>query len=94
MDNKVARPAHQGDPLIDKKGRVVGVVTSCSIDSEGYQLGQAYLKDEFMEEGTPIGVYAGASRVKGGKAVSELSLGDKVTMPEPATVLSRFPKAK
>jgi glycine hydroxymethyltransferase len=94
MDNKVARPAHQGDPVIDNKGRVVGVVTSCSIDTEGYQLGQVYLKDEFTEEGTPIGVYAGAARAKSGKAVSELSLGDKVTMPEPATVLSRFPKAK
>jgi glycine hydroxymethyltransferase len=94
MDNKVARPAHQGDPVIDRKGRVVGVVTSCSIDSEGYQLGQAYLKDEFTEEGTPIAVFAGSSRAKSGKPLSELSLGDKVTMPEPATVLSRFPKAK
>jgi glycine hydroxymethyltransferase len=94
MDNKVARPAHQGDPVIDKKGRVVGVVTSCSIDAEGFQLGQVYLKEESMQEGTPIAIYAGASRAKGGKAVSELGIGDKVTMPEPATVLSRFPKAK
>ncbi len=94
MDNKVARPAHQGDPVIDRKGRVVGVVTSCSIDSEGYQLGQAYMKDGYTEEGMPIGVYAGASRAKDGKPVSELGLGDRVTMPEPATVLSRFPKGK
>jgi glycine hydroxymethyltransferase len=94
MDNKVARPAHQGDPIIDKKGRVIGVVTSCAVDREGYQLGQAYLKDEFTEEGTPIGVFAGSARAKGGKALDELAIGDKVTMPEPATVLSRFPKQK
>jgi glycine hydroxymethyltransferase len=94
MDNKVARPAHQGDPVIDKKGRVIGMVTSCAIDSEGYQLGQAYLKDEFTEEGTPIAVYAGSARTKAGKALGELTLGDKVTVPEPATVLSRFPKKK
>jgi glycine hydroxymethyltransferase len=94
MDNKVARPAHQGDPIIDKKGRVVGVVTSCAIDSEGYQLGQAYLKDEFAEEGTPIGVFAGSARAKGGKALDELGIGDRVTVPEPATVLSRFPKKR
>ena len=90
----VARPAHQGDPVIDKKGRVIGVVTSCAIDSEGYQLGQAYLKDEFTEEGTPIGVFAGSGRTKGAKALDELAIGDKVAMPEPATVLSRFPKKK
>ncbi len=94
MDNKVARPAHQGDPVIDRKGRVIGVVTSCAIDSEGYQLGQAYLKDEFTEEGTPIAVFAGSARAKGDKALVELALGDKVTVPEPATVLSRFPKKK
>src|SRR5262249_53730404 len=52
MDNKGTRPPHQGDPILDKKGRVVGVVTSCSIDSEGYQLGQAYVQHDSLEEGT------------------------------------------
>jgi glycine hydroxymethyltransferase len=94
MDNKGARPPHQGDPIVDRKGRVVGTVTSCSIDSEGYQLGQAYLLDSTLEEGTPIAVFAGASRTKAGKAPGDLRLGDKIPMPEPATVLSRFPKAK
>jgi glycine hydroxymethyltransferase len=94
MDNKGARPPHPGDPVVDKKGRVVGVVTSCSIDSEGFQLGQAYLKDEFGDEGTQVAVFAGSARTKAGKAPGELGLGDRVTMPEPATVLSRFPKKK
>ncbi|MEZ4671682.1 MAG: serine hydroxymethyltransferase [Anaerolineae bacterium] len=94
MDNKGSRPAHQGDPIVDKKGKVVGVVTSCSIDRDGFQCGQAYLNDDYLAEGTAIGVFSGAGRAKAGKAPGELSLGDKVTMPEPATVLSRFPKAK
>lgn len=94
MDNKVARPAHQGDPIVDKKGKVIGVVTSCSIDRDGYQCGQAYLHYDYLAEGTAIGVFAGAGRAKAGKAPGELALGDKVTMPEAATVLSRFPKAK
>jgi glycine hydroxymethyltransferase len=94
MDNKVARPAHQGDPIVDKKGKVIGVVTSCSIDRDGYQCGQAYLDDDYLAEGTSIGVFAGAGRTKAGKAPGELTLGDKVTMPEAATVLSRFPKTK
>lgn len=94
FDNKGARPPHQGDPVLDKKGKVVGVVTSCSIDSEGYQLGQAYILQSAGEDGTPIGIFAGSGRAKAGKAPGELGLGDKVTMPENATVLSRFPKAK
>ncbi|MBZ0290375.1 MAG: hypothetical protein K8I30_22305, partial [Anaerolineae bacterium] len=94
LGNKGARPAHQGDPVVDKKGRVVGVVTSCSIDSEGYQLGQVYLKDEFGAEGSEIAVFAGSARLKNGKAPGELTIGDRVPMPEPAQVLSRFPKAK
>ncbi len=93
MDNKGARPAHQGDPIVDRRGRVVGIVTSCAIDSEGYQLGQAYIKAEFQDEGTPVGVYAGSERLKP-QAVNGLKLGDKAPMPEAATVLSRFPKRK
>jgi glycine hydroxymethyltransferase len=94
MDSKGARPPHQGDPVLDKKGRVVGIVTSCSIDREGYQLGQAYMHEDFAEEGTPVTVFAGSHRTKAGKAPGELGIGDKIPMPEPATVLSRFPKAK
>jgi glycine hydroxymethyltransferase len=94
LENKGARPAHQGDPVLDKKGRVVGVVTSCSIDSEGYQLGQVYLKDDANSEGAQVLVMAGAARTKAGKAPAELSLGDRMTLPEPAVVLSRFPKRK
>ncbi|MFN8372852.1 MAG: glycine cleavage system aminomethyltransferase GcvT [Anaerolineae bacterium] len=92
LDNKGVRPPHQGDPLVDKRGRVVGIVTSCSIDSEGYQLGQAYLKDDYTADGTQLAVFAGGSHAKGGKA--DVKLGDKLTLPEPVTVLSRFPKAK
>jgi glycine hydroxymethyltransferase len=94
LDNKGARPAHQGDPVVDKKGKVIGVVTSCSIDRDGFQSGQVYLHDDYSQDGTPVGVFAGSARAKNGKAPSELSLGDKFPTPEPATILTRFPKAK
>ena len=94
MDAKNARPPHQGDPIIDSRGRVVGMVSSCSIDSDGYQLGQAYLKKEFGDEGTPLAIFAGSARARNGKNPGELKLGDRVPMPESAAVLSRFPKAK
>ncbi len=94
MESKGARPPHQGDPILDKKGRVIGIVTSCNIDREGFQLGQAYLHEDYSEEGTPIAVFAGSQRTKAAKAPGELAIGEKVPMPEPAVVLSRFPKAK
>jgi len=94
LENKSARPPHGGDPVLDRKGRVIGVVTSCSIDSDGFQLGQAHIHEDYAEENTPIAVFAGAGRTKAGKAPADLKPGDKVPMPELAVVLSRFPKLK
>lgn len=93
IEKKGVRPPHQGDPIVDEKGRVIGIITSCSIDSEGYQLGQAYIKKTHTKEGTPIGVFAGASRTKP-TTLSTLKMGDKVPLPEAAVILSRFPKKK
>ncbi len=90
--NKGVRPPHPGDPLVDARGRVVGVVTSCSIDSEGYQLGQAYVKDDSNAEGTQLAVFCGSSRTTMSKSFGELGFGDRVPVPEPAVILSRYPK--
>lgn len=94
LENKSARPPHQGDPVLDRKGRVIGAVTSCSIDGEGYQCGQAYVLESAGEEGTPVAVFSGAARSKVAKLPGELALGDKLPLPEPAVILSRFPKKK
>lgn len=94
LDNQRARPPHQGDPIIDDKGRVIGIVTSCSVDSDGYQLGQAYIKDELAKAETHVAVFAGSATARPGKALNELGFGDRVAMPEPATVISRFPSKK
>lgn len=83
--------AHLGDPVVDRRGRVIGNVTSCAVDTEGFLLGQAYLEKKYTQEGSPIGVYQSASKERG-KAPAELALGEKVTVPTPATVLSRFPR--
>ena len=41
---KGVRMAHNGDPVVDKKGKVIGVVTSCAVDSEGFLTGQALVE--------------------------------------------------
>ena len=52
--------AHPGDPVIDKRGRVVGWVTSCAIDKDGLLTGQAFLDLKSTAEGTQIFIYQGA----------------------------------
>ncbi len=89
--DKGVRMAHQGDPVIDKRGKVVGQVTSCAVDADGLLTGQAFVDLKVAEEGTPLFIYQSAPE-KAGKAPAELSPGDKTILPTQAVVLSRFPK--
>ncbi len=91
FNEKAVRMAHNGDPVLDAKGKVIGVVTSCAVDKEGFLTGQASLELKSAVEGTPLFIYQGAPK-QSGKAPAELNPGDKVTLPTPATVVSRFPK--
>jgi glycine hydroxymethyltransferase len=88
---KGVRVAHNGDPVLDARGRVVGVVTSCAIDSDGLLTGQVSIDEKLAVEGTPITIFQGAPKATG-KAPAELRSGDRVTLPTPAAVVSRFPK--
>ncbi len=93
LDNKRARPAHYGDPIVNARGRVVGTVTSCNIDSEGYQLGQALMERGYRKPGTQLAVFASAGRAKPTN-YAELVIGGRATMPQPLTILTRFPRRK
>ena len=46
--------SNPGDTITDAEGKQVGVVTSCSIDSDGYQLGQALIHEDANADGTAI----------------------------------------
>lgn len=91
FNEKGVRMAHNGDPVVDRRGRVIGVVTSCAVDSDGYLLGQAHVLRTHTAMGTAIGVFQSAAE-KAGKAPSDLRIGDRISIPTPATVLSRFPR--
>jgi glycine hydroxymethyltransferase len=88
---KGVRVAHPDDPVLDQKGRVVGVVTSCAIDSEGFLTGQVFIDEKLAVEGTPISIFQSAPKTAG-MAPVELKPGDRVTLPTPAAIVSRFPK--
>jgi len=83
--------AHPGDPVLDAKGRVIGVVTSCAIDTEGMLTGQAFVDKKYAVEGTPIAIFQSAPKSPG-KAPIDLVPGDRVTLPDPAEIVSRFLK--
>jgi glycine hydroxymethyltransferase len=78
FDEQRVRMAHNGDPVSDAKGRIIGWVTSCAIDSQRYLTGQAYLELEYAAEGTPVFVHQGGAMDR---------------PPSPAHVVSRFPKS-
>jgi glycine hydroxymethyltransferase len=74
------RMAHLGDPIHDAAGKAVGVVTSCSLDSDGTLTGQAHIDKKLSKEGTKVFIYQGMHD----KDVSGAT-------PTEATILSRFP---
>ena len=80
------------DRVIDENGKVIGYVTSCAVDAEGLLLGQAYVDQRYTAEGTRLAVLVTPRRAP--KPQAELKPGDKVQLPVPMVVLSRFPKRK
>ena len=91
FNEKGIRMAHKNDPVLDKRGRVIGWVTSCAVDSDGFLTGLAFLEQKSTEEGTPLFIFQGAP-AQVAKAPFELAPGDRTTLPNAATVVSRFPK--
>lgn len=91
FNEKGVRMAHLNDPVLDKRGRVVGMVTSCAVDKEGFLTGQAFVELKCAEEGTQIFIYQSAPK-EGGKAPVEMKVGDRAVLPTPATMVSRYMK--
>jgi glycine hydroxymethyltransferase len=92
MNERGVRMAKLGDLVVDKRGKYIGRVTSCALDTEGFQVGLAYVDKKYNREGTPIGIIPlPHDKVPPTKPVEELALGDKMLLQEWATVLTRFP---
>jgi glycine hydroxymethyltransferase len=91
FDDKGVRIAHLGDPVVDKRGKTIGFVTSCAIDSEGFLTGQAYLEEKYAKIGTPIMIFQNAPDTAG-IPPANLKTGDRVSIPNGATIISRFIK--
>jgi len=91
MNEKGVRVPKTGDPVVNKRGKYIGVVTSCTIDSQGYLLGLACVDGRYNRPGEQIGIFALPEKVPPCKSMDELTAGDQVLLHEAATVLTRFP---
>lgn len=94
MNEKGVRRPENGDPVLDKRGKVIGTVTSCAIDSEGYLLGQAILPLAAAEPGTPLFIYQLGGGARPIQSPAQVKVGARLPMPDGATVLTRFPGKK
>ena len=63
------------------------------LTARGYLTGQAYIDDKYTEVGTKIFIFQGSPN-SAGKAPAELETGNRVTLPSPALIVSRFAKLK
>jgi glycine hydroxymethyltransferase len=90
IEEKGVRVPKQGDAVTDSHGRVIGQVTSCAQDTEGFLVGMAHVDRRYADVGTKIGVFPRPSRGAWDKPYEELEVGDRVTMHLEAEVVSRF----
>jgi glycine hydroxymethyltransferase len=90
FDEEHARLPRQGDVVVNRKGRVVGVVTSCSVDSEGQLTGLAYVQKPYTKAGTRLGVFQLDSRYWASKPLADLKTGDQIQLHDSITVIRRF----
>jgi glycine hydroxymethyltransferase len=87
------RVPQQGDPVVSLKGRVVGKITSCSIDTEGQLVGQVYVKRQHAQPDTVMAVFQ-TTQAWSSKPRHELNVDDRVQLHDRAVILSRFMKRK
>jgi glycine hydroxymethyltransferase len=90
VDERGVRVLKQDDAVTDSRGRVIGQVTSCAQDTEGFLVGLAAVDGRYAEQGTELGIFPHPSRGEWEKPYEELEIGDRVSMHLEAQVVSRF----
>ena len=92
MVQKGVRRPNTGDPVVNKQGQVIGFVTSCSVDSEGYLLGLAIIDLRYAREGASLGIFVLPEKPLAEKSKTELAIGDRALLHVEAVILRRFPQ--
>ncbi|MEA3340576.1 MAG: glycine cleavage system aminomethyltransferase GcvT, partial [Chloroflexota bacterium] len=90
IEEKGVRIPKQEDIVTESHGRVVGEVTSCAMDTEGYLVGQAYIDQRQAKVGTEISIFPRPTRETWDKPYEKLEVGDRLVMHNEARVIRRF----
>jgi glycine hydroxymethyltransferase len=90
LDEERAPMLNLGDVIVNRKGRVVGTVTSCSLDTEGRLTGLGYVQEPNHERDTRLGVFRVSGANWGTQPLAALKPGDRLQLPEDITVIARF----
>jgi glycine hydroxymethyltransferase len=92
MLSKGVRMARQGDVVVSHRTQeIIGSVTSCAVNHEGFQMGMAFVDARFSREGTQIAIVpAFQVEGEGRKSPGRLFIGARFPLHEDAIVLSRF----
>jgi glycine hydroxymethyltransferase len=90
VEEKGVRVPKQRDVVTDSRGRIVGEVTSCAMDTEGYLVGQAYVDQRYAEVGTEVNIFPHPVREEWEKPYEELEVGDRLVMHTEAKIIRRF----
>ncbi|MCP4417828.1 MAG: glycine cleavage system aminomethyltransferase GcvT [Chloroflexi bacterium] len=94
MNETGVRRPDGGDPVLDRRGKVVGTVTSCAIDSEGYLLGLAVMPVKMSRVDTAVSIYQLGGGKRPIRVPDNIKPGAKLPAPDGATILTRFPSRK
>lgn len=94
MDEKGVRRPELGDPVLDRRGKIIGTVTSCAIDTNGYLLGQAVVPMGTSSPGTSIAIYQLGGGTRTLRLPANINEGSRLPIPDRATILTRFPVNK
>ena len=84
-----ARALRGGEPVVNRRGRVIGHVTSCALVGER-QVGMALVEARYATPGTALFLYP-ETRKAVSKSPAAFETGDTVALPVQAEVLPRFP---
>ncbi len=86
---RAIRGGEHGEPVVNKRGKVIGRVTSCALIGER-QIGLALVDGRYVKPGTELLIYPEARRAVA-KTPQAFEWGDTVALAINALVLSRFP---
>ncbi|MEA1965471.1 MAG: glycine cleavage system aminomethyltransferase GcvT, partial [Candidatus Aerophobetes bacterium] len=90
LKSSYVRMVRSEDPVVDKRGKYIGKVTSCVV-AKDFQVGLA-LVDKRIQEDEEIAVFPLPRGRFPEKPAGSLSKGDRTSLPQEAIILPRFPE--